>query len=119
MSTPADKTLPLFAVPKENVNVEWFVKFLTRRDWITAAEVLGEIRWPVTDSNKRWLRGLADASAGRIGSGQKGYKLVREMTGEEFHHTNNWLNHQAEEMKRRVLEMQREFYRRTPVEVGV
>jgi hypothetical protein len=84
----AELELPLFSKPAGETprNVEWFIGLLRGRDWILARELLVEAGQPVTDGNKRFLRDLANQSGGRIGSGQKGYKLVEEMTAEEFAH---------------------------------
>jgi hypothetical protein len=111
----AELELPLFtSAPKASArNVEWFVNLLRGRGWVLARDLLVEVGQPVTDGNKRFLRDLANQSEGKIGSGQKGYKLVEEMTAEEFAHAENWLASQEAEMKRRRIEMQRVFYAKT------
>ncbi|HMJ88762.1 MAG TPA: hypothetical protein VK530_03040 [Candidatus Acidoferrum sp.] len=122
--------LDLFAAPKavalaipkidpKDANVVYLVKLLDGRDWILAADILTEMQKPVNEGNKRWLRALADASCGRIAGGQRGYRLVTAMTQQEYNTWRNGMNHQADEMKRRVIEADRVFYARTPVEVGV
>lgn len=82
--------------------------------WKTAAEVCVALGLEPTDNNRRKVRLLADASGGRVAGGQRGYKLVERMEATEFQHTRNWLLSQAREMTRRVLEMDRVFYRRQP-----
>lgn len=110
---------PAPAIPhvRENdPNVEFLCRLIEGRDWITSALILEEMERPVTESNKRWLRALADASGGRVAGGQKGYKLTRQMTRAEYDHWRNWMNHQADEMKRRVLAADHVWFARVPVE---
>src|SRR5690606_19811975 len=79
--------LDLFAprpAPASQEAVEWLVGRLRGRDWQTAQEILEASDLQVTDAAKRRLRSLANASKGRIAGGQKGYKLVKEMTAAEF-----------------------------------
>ena len=99
-------------------DVEWFVKFLAERDWMFAREVLAAVGQPPTEDAKRWVRGLADRSGGRVASGQRGYRLTLRMTSQEFHTARNTLAHQATELQRRVLEMDKVFYTRPPVAVS-
>jgi hypothetical protein len=110
--------LPLFQVAEDDANVEALVKLLRGKGWVTAAQILEQIGWVNTDDHRRWIRALAAGSAGRIGSGQKGYKIVEDMTHEEYHRCRNWMSHQAEEMQRRVVEMDRVWYARKPVHPG-
>jgi hypothetical protein len=83
-ATTNQKELPLFHVEAKSANVEWFVSFLEGRDWITAAEILGEAGREATETEKRKLRALADGSEGRVIGHQKGYKLTTMMTHEEY-----------------------------------
>ena len=118
MISPAQPDL--FAVAPADPNVEWFVAFLEGKDWTPAAEVLAAAGRAVTEDNKRWLRALRRASAGRIagGPGAPGYKLVAEMTGEEYQHWRNAMKRQADEMLAGILEADRVFYRRQAVPEG-
>jgi len=100
---------------KEKPDCSWLVEMLRGRDWMTAAEILVASGRPNTESQRRWIREVADWSDGQIGGGQKGYKLVKEMTIEEFDHVRNSMLSQAREMQRRVVEMDRQFYPRQPV----
>jgi hypothetical protein len=109
---------PIPEIAPDDANIEFLVRLLTGRDWQTSAEILEEMQQPVGESRKRWLRALATASRGRVGSGQRGYKLVMEMTREEFEHNRNWMLRQCEEMKRRVVEMDRVWFARTSVEAA-
>ncbi len=115
---PAEPAPAIPHVAENDPNIEFLVRLLTGRDWQTSAEILEEMQQPVTESKRRWLRALAGASKGRVGSGQRGYKLVMDMTREEFEHNRNWMLRQCEEMKRRVVEMDRVWFARTSVEVA-
>lgn len=84
-------------------------------EWRTAADICSVLGLPPTESNRRRIRFLADASSGRVAGGQRGYKLVARMQSSEFKHTRNWLLSQCREMQRRVIEMDRVFYARNPV----
>jgi hypothetical protein len=108
----------LFHVEPDDPNVEWLVRFLNANDWMTASEILRQSRQAETDSNKRMLRALAAASKGRVAGGQRGYKLVEEMTVEEYHHWRNWMKSQADFMTARILEADKVFYRRQKVRTG-
>lgn len=95
-------------------HVEWFVDFLAARDWITAAEILGLTDQPVNENAKRRLRALADASGGRVAGHQRGYKLVRNMTREEYDWwRNEWLK-SARAIERRVVESDKLFFHHQP-----
>ncbi len=74
---------------------------LRGRGWQTARD-LGAAK----ESDKRQLRAIAEASEGRIISGQKGYKLTREATLTEIDST-VWMRHQGEKMIKRFLDIQR------------
>lgn len=119
----SDPQLDMFEVAPDDPNVEWLVDQLRGRDWLTAAELLKRVPTRATTSSKvedrkRWLRALAHASGGRVAGGQRGYKLVAEMTNEEYNHWRNWMKRQADEMTGRILEADKVFYRRNPVRTG-
>ncbi len=63
--------------------------------WITAKKLAPWL-------NERTLRAMANASEGRIITGQKGYKAARYATQEEIAHSAYWLEHQAKEMLQRA-----------------
>ncbi|MES2219375.1 MAG: hypothetical protein V4587_00225 [Acidobacteriota bacterium] len=123
------KQLGLFDTPKpampeiapDNPNVALFVSLLEGRSWVPAKQILIEMEKPVTEDSKRWLRALRRASTGRIagGPGMPGYKLVLEMTAEEYGHWRNTMRSQTREMLRCVLQADKVFYRRGNVEVPV
>jgi hypothetical protein len=117
----ANPELDLFAIKPPVVapsafEVDWFVGVLRGRDWITAEELLKELGQPVGESLKRRLRALAEASNGQVGSGDCGYKLVREMTAAEFAEFNGRLSNQEAKMKARRVAAQRVFYSATNVD---
>lgn len=86
--------------------------------WLTSAEILRLMDRPATEGNRRWLREIANQSQGEIASGQQGYKLVSEMTAEEYNHFRNWMKRQADEMTARILRSDKVFYRRRPMVMG-
>ena len=112
--------LNLFAAPPTVVaptafEVAWFVDVLRGRDWITAEDLLTELNQPVVESLKRRLRALAEASEGRVSSGDEGYKLTVEMTAEEFGKFDRRLANQEAKMKARRVAAHIVFHRRTNV----
>jgi hypothetical protein len=116
MTTERQEILPFFQVAKEDA--QWMVALLQGRDWLTAAEVLRAVGAADTEGARRRLRASAEASAGRIAGGQRGYKLVEEMTREEFGHFRNWMLSQAGAMQRRIVAADRVWYARNAVELG-
>jgi hypothetical protein len=80
--------------------------YLLGRGWMMAREILEEMALPVTDSEKRWLRRLAEDTADVI-SGQRGYCHIRDARSEEIEHAANWLTSQGKLMIRRALRMRR------------
>lgn len=119
LETESPQQLKMFPEkPMEAEAVAWFVGFLQGKDWTTAGEVLKSLDWPDTERHKRWIRSLAAASKGAIAGGQSGYKLVKEMTAEEYQHFRNWMKHQADEMTRRILTCDKVFYARQAVHAG-
>lgn len=111
-----DPQLDLFSAkrPPDSSEVEWLVRTLTDRDWLTAEQLLKEFGLPATDSRKRRLRTLANRSKGRVGSGQCGYKLIAQMTATEYAHFNNWMASQESEMKLRRIEAARVWHSINP-----
>ena len=71
------------------------------RDWVTANQLLAHMGLAVTESSRRRLRRAAEESEGRIGGGQRGYKLVELMTTEEWLEFKHWMRGQAISMMRR------------------
>jgi hypothetical protein len=102
-------------------------EILQGRDWMTAEEIAlamfhptlaqsiaksGGLRYSASESDKRKVRAIANASDGRILSypGSKGYKLTREATVEEIQNATAKLRHQAGEMHQRALEIDRVYH---------
>jgi hypothetical protein len=69
------------------------------------------VRW-----GDRKIRALAAASKGRIAGGQRGYKLIGEMTRDEFNHWRNWMLSQSAEMEARVVAADKIWFARQPAE---
>lgn len=86
--------------------VDKVIALLRGKDWQTSKQ-LG----CASETDKRILRAIADASEGQIISGQKGYKLTAEATLAEIDAAAGWLKHQGEEMIRRYTEIQRVRHR--------
>lgn len=107
--------VPLFEIGENHPHIAWLVAYLHGRDWTKATAILAAAERPVNEGGRRWVRRLADKSRGRIAGGQEGYKLVLQMTAEEYHHWRNWMKSQADKMTARILEGDRVFYRRQPV----
>ncbi|MFO1461234.1 MAG: hypothetical protein U1G08_17760 [Verrucomicrobiota bacterium] len=93
--------------------IEGVARMLTGAGWVTAEGLLQRMGIPVTESAKRRIRKIASDSGGRIAGGQLGYKLVLEMSAEEFGHFDRWMAHQETEMQRRRLEASRVFFSST------
>ena len=111
--------LPEAAPKPADPNVLRMILLLEARDWTTANELLEIMNEPPTEANRRKLREWANQSGGRIGSGQLGYKLVREMTADEYNHFRNAMASQAREMQRRILLSDKVFYRKKSVKTAV
>lgn len=93
--------------------IEYFVQMLEGKDWTTAEQLLEGLQRPVDENHKRRLRLIAHASGGRIAGGQGGYKLVVNMTAEEFGRIDAALSGQEASMARRRIEMANVFHSRT------
>lgn len=108
--------LDLIPPPGPAVNlreVDDVIRLLRGVDWATAEDLLIGMAVPVTETAKRRIRKIASESGGKIAGGQRGYKLVAEMTAEEFGHFDRWMAHQEAEMQRRRLEASHVFHAAT------
>jgi hypothetical protein len=97
------------------INADWLVSLLKDKGWVRASDILLQIGAPDTDTGRRQLRATAEASEGRVASGQLGYKLFEHMTKAEFDHFCAWMLSQAGKMQLRVTQVQKVFYARHPV----
>jgi len=83
-------------------------QLLADGQWHTARSFqdVGNVTIKITGIDRMvWL--VAERSAGKIISGQKGYKLTKFATTEEIDHAERWLLSQASKMKARALEIRR------------
>lgn len=96
------------ATPPPDATIETVIAVLDQEsDWLTAAQLLVKLSEAPTESNKRKLRVIANASAGKIISGQQGYRHIRHATLDEIIHAETWLEHQAKEMGERARSIRR------------
>lgn len=79
-----DQTELDFAPVVTDTEVQWFVAALEGKGWTTAAEILRSADRRVTEENKRWVRGLAEASQGQVCGGVRGYSLNLDMSDALF-----------------------------------
>jgi hypothetical protein len=84
------------------------LQFLAGNGWLAGRQIQAVLGW-----QERYLRGVANASRGRVLSypGSPGYKLTKEATKEEVDAA-DILGHQANEMRRRLIEIRNVFYGR-------
>jgi len=78
--------------------------------WRSAGELALDLGYPTSERGKRAVRAAANASNGRIISGQKGYKLTCDATPAEIHHAAAWLEAQAREMAARACAIRRAWH---------
>lgn len=111
MTAPAPEPEQLdltLKAPEPDACVLEFIRILEQQTiWLTAYQLLPILGLAVTDSNKRHLRAWANASGGKILSGQSGYRHIDHATVEEVAHAANWLEHQAREMGDRARAIRR------------
>jgi len=85
--------------------VDVLASILDGRGWLTARELT------VRGYDDRHLRAIAEASAGRIISGQRGYALMSDCTPDEIDHAASWLESQAKKMLRRAAAIRARFHK--------
>lgn len=73
--------------------------------WATARHL------SVAGYTDRKLRAIAEASNGRIISGQKGYALLENCTPDEIDHAAGWLESQGKKMLQRAARIRARFHR--------
>jgi hypothetical protein len=102
---------PLAAAPAPDGRVLLLSAFLYGyKDWVCAGKlclVLGE---PNTESGRRRVRGLAEAAAPDVISGQRGYKHVEWATADEVAHFISWTESQARKMTARAEAVRRRMH---------
>lgn len=106
MPAQTEMFLPLAT---DAIGVEHLVGFLRGRDWINAKGISAETGW-----DDRKIRALASESD-EIGSGNGGYKLLVEMTADEYHAYRSRILNQTEVMRDRIRRNDRIFYARRPL----
>ena len=101
-------TLPLFDRPRQRDQaraLRLFDRFLAELidgDWHKGKALCERLH-----SNERTIRLCADASKGRVISGQLGYKLTRFASLSELDHAESWLLSQARRMTERATEIRK------------
>lgn len=109
------KTLALFdAACPDDTDVTWFVGFLAGRDWTTAEEACRscgkvEADGSVSEDAKRWIRSLADRSGGRVVGFNKGYRLTKSLTLEDYQHWRNTTLKSVRSIRERVARTDQNF----------
>lgn len=94
------------------------LNILTGAGWLKAAQIRTHEKFTAEygiltpDDAARHIRAIANASAGQILSypGSPGYKLTREATIKEIQTATAKLRHQATEMERRALTIDRVYH---------
>lgn len=103
--------LPLFKsraaseLEKDRVSV---VAYLRGKGWKSCRTIQGALGF----KSDRTVREIAESSRGAIISGQQGYRLTAEATGEEIYHASHWLRSQARKMMERSIEIEQAGHRR-------
>lgn len=92
------------AVDEQDVAV--LVGVLRCGKWFTARELVATLA--ISD---RELRAIAEASAGRVISGQLGYALLENCTPDEIDHAAGWLESQGKKMLQRAARIRARFHR--------
>ena len=84
------------------------------RDLYTLIYLLDDCDWTLASDipgfSDRKLRTLANASSGKIISGNRGYKLTRNATIQEIDECTSRLRSQADRMNQRVIEINRVYH---------
>jgi len=103
--------LGLFEAKPTDTNVVWLEQFLKQHArWITASDILKWHGRVETESEKRTIRALANASEWII-QGQLGYKHMESATAEEIDHAANALESQAKKMGERAGRIRRNAHK--------
>ena len=82
-------------------------RLLTRYDtWLTARQLTELLELPNSESGRRQVRDLADQSKGQVAGGNQGYRLITQMTDEEYSHALLRMRSMASEIINRLHEME-------------
>lgn len=92
----------MFGVKVTKEDVENFVETLAGKGWVFARSL--RATFGIKD---RHARALAEASKGRVLSGNRGYKLTADASKEEREESLRRLNNQANRMWARSVQIQR------------
>lgn len=103
---PLPDQLPLFRASGEDPRIAELMRHLDRRGWLTRRQIAQALEW-----DDRTIRSVVEASEGAILAGQRGYKLTRQATREEFDDSCRALRSQIEHNTIRLRNQQREFHR--------
>ena len=74
--------------------------------WRSARELTAAL-----GTDDRTIRAMAAASDGRIISGQQGYHLTRTASVDAVNHAASWLEHQADQMRKRAYAIRQNLHR--------
>lgn len=95
----------LFTRDRMADRVPALIQALSGRGWVKGRDLSR-----LLDCDDRTIRAIANASDGRIISGQQGYCLVECASVAEANHAAAWLEHQAAAMKRRAYAIRRAMH---------
>ena len=82
------------------------VQLLRGMGWRTARQLTPLLDLPNTETGRRAVRDMADASQGHVAGGNDGYRLVTEMTEDEYHHALARMRKMGREILQRAAEME-------------
>lgn len=110
--------LPSKAPPVSDQEVELLIKVLTGSGWMTARQIAARpefilrFQWCKQSNVERKIRAIANRTEGFVISypGSPGYKLTLEAAIEEINIATACLRHQAGEMSKRALQIDRVYH---------
>lgn len=82
------------------------VRLLRGMGWRTARQLTPLLDLPNTETGRRAVRDIADASQGQVAGGNEGYRLVVEMTEDEYQHALARMRKMGREILQRAAEME-------------
>lgn len=93
-------------------DIELLIEILghSETQWVKANEISTATCW-----NDRKIRAIANAAKGKIISSDRGYKLLRHATTKEINECLGRLEHQANQMIARAVEIKRLYHARGAV----